>query len=226
MSIGFRGGFTVDYRIKNFFVDRQKIEDRARRASFKALGKAGAFLRRGARSRLRRRKSPSMPGNPPSVHSRDNVATLRNILFGVDASRLSMICGPVGLHLKSVEDGTLVAGAVPGTLEFGKTIGIREKFKPFSMEGAIRAFGPRAQEYREEFGILPERTYRGIYQQDFAQRVDRSLGGIWVGVGRKRRDRYLERTRMATYAPRPFMGPTLQAEREKLPGLWNATVSE
>jgi len=226
IGLGFNGGFTVDYRIKNFFVDRQKIEDKARRASFKALGRAGAFLRRGARSRLRRRKSPSMPGNPPSVHSRDNVATLRNILFGVDANQLSMICGPVGLNQKSVDGGAIVGGAVPGTLEFGKTIGIREKFKPFSMEGAIRAFGPRAQEYREEFGIVPERTYRGIYADSFSHRVDRNLGGIWLPVGRKRRDRYLERTRMATYAPRPFMGPTLKAERENLPGLWNATVSE
>ena len=218
--------FTVDYSIKKIFVDRQKVEDRAIRGTVKALGKAGAFLRTAARSKLRRRKSPSMPGSPPSVHSRDNVATLKNILFGVQRERLSVVIGPVGLNMKSVDGGAIVSGAVPGGLEFGKTIGIREKFKPFSMEGAIRAFGPRAQEYRQEFGILPERTYRGIYKDDFAHRVDRSLGGIWLGVGRRRRDRYLERTRNATYAARPFMGPALKQEREKLPGLWKATVSE
>lgn len=218
------GGFTVDYSIKNFFVDRQKIENAAQRGNVKALGKAGGYLRKAARSQLRRRKKASLPGQSPSVHSKDNVATLKNILFGVDARQLSLIVGPVGLNQKSVDGGALVSGTVPGTLEFGGTVGLREKFRPFTMAGAIRAFGPRAQEYAQEFGIVPESTYRGIYQDDFDKRVDRNLGGIWVPAGRRRRDRYLERVRQATYAPRPFMGPALDKSREKLPLLWAATL--
>ena len=35
-------------------------------------------------ARLRRRKRPSKPGESPSVHSTDRVATLKNILFGFD----------------------------------------------------------------------------------------------------------------------------------------------
>lgn len=227
MTLGFAGGFTVDYTIKRFFLDRQKIEDRALKATVKALGKAGAFLRQTARRDfLRRRKTTAAAGQSPSVHSKDNVATLRNILFGVDASRLSMIVGPVGLHAKSVEGGRLVAGAVPGVLEFGKSIGILEKFRPFTMEGAIRAFGPRAQSYVEQYSLFPERAARAIYRGDFAHRVDRELGGIWVPVSRRRRDRVLTRVRTAQYAKHPFMGPALHKEREKLPGLWKATVSE
>lgn len=168
--------FRVDYSIKKFFVDRQKIADRATRASVRALGKAGAFLRQTARKDiLRKRKKPSKAGQPPSVHSTDSVETLRNILFGVDASKPSLIVGPVGLN-------KLISGrTVPNILEFGGTVGIREKL----------------------------------------------VGKRWRSVGRRQaRPGQPTRVRQATYAPRPFMGPALKKEREKLPGLWKATVNE
>lgn len=224
MAIGLRGGFTVDYSIKGFFLDTRTIEGAARKGSEKALAKAGAYLRNAGRWQLRRRKTPSMPGQSPSVRSKDSVATLRNILYGVDPAGPSMVCGPVGLHAKDFADGNITAGAVPGVLEFGGTLGILEKFRPFNREGAIRAFGTRANQYVEEFGVLPEWVARDIYKQDFAKRVDRDLGGIWVPASRKRRNRYLTRVRTAKYAARPFMGPALDKSREKLPLLWAASL--
>jgi hypothetical protein len=62
--------------MKDFFFDRQSVIDRMTKANRRALSKVGAFIRRRARSSLRRRKRRSQPGSPPSVHSRDSVAAV------------------------------------------------------------------------------------------------------------------------------------------------------
>lgn len=46
---------------------------------------------------LRRRKSASAPGQPPSVHTNDRVATLKNIWFTFDAGSRSVVVGPLKL---------------------------------------------------------------------------------------------------------------------------------
>jgi len=84
---------TIDLRMKDFFFDRQAVIERMSRANHKALVKAGAFIRRRARSSLRRRKRISPAGGPPSVHSQDPIATLRNILFAYDTQQESLVVG-------------------------------------------------------------------------------------------------------------------------------------
>ena len=76
--------FVMTMRMKDFFFDRQAVKGRMTKANRKALSKAGAFIRRRARSSLRRRKKSSEPGRPPSVHTSDRVATLKNILFAYE----------------------------------------------------------------------------------------------------------------------------------------------
>lgn len=109
---------TVDYRLKDWFFDRRNLEFALERAEMRALSKIGAFLRRRARSSLRRRKTPSQPGQPPSVHSTDQVVTLKNILFGYDPHIHGVVVGPVRLHAKH---GRRLgeAGTIPQLLEFG-----------------------------------------------------------------------------------------------------------
>ena len=97
---------TVTMKVVDLFFDNPAIIRRLDVANRRALSKAGAFVRRAAISRLRRRKRPSLPGESPSVHSTDPIANLRFILFGFDG-RDSVIIGPVGLNQKQYLNGKL-----------------------------------------------------------------------------------------------------------------------
>ena len=148
----------LNYRDRDSFFDRQAVIDAVGRANAKNLSKAGAYVRRAARSSLRRRKKSSPPGSPPSVHTDHPFATLKNIWFGLDRSRESVVVGPVRLNTSS-------------------------------LDGSNRSTVPELQE----------------------------LGGIAVIIKRKKRKR-------VQYSARPFMGPALQKELPKLPGLWANSV--
>ena len=89
----------VTYKLTDFFFDKQAVADRLNAAEQKAMAKIGAFIRRSAQKSIRRRKSFSVPGSPPSAHSTDKVATLKNILFGYDPSSHSVSVGPVLLRM-------------------------------------------------------------------------------------------------------------------------------
>lgn len=104
---------SLTIQVKDLFLDRQAVIERVDRAKLRALSKAGAYIRRRARSSLRRRKAISAPGQPPSVHSQDKIATLKNIWFVYDPGEQSVVVGPVGLHGSSQP--------VPQLMEFGGT---------------------------------------------------------------------------------------------------------
>jgi hypothetical protein len=112
--------YVVDYSIKEMFFDGLEVQKRLDKAAIKELSKIGAFIRRRARSLLRRRKRPSEPGEPPSVHSSDKTASLKNILFGLDRRSQSVVVGPVGLRKK---DGQ----TIPGLLEFGGSLSLLQE---------------------------------------------------------------------------------------------------
>tara|TARA_A100001391_G_scaffold154773_2_gene112561 strand:- start:2719 stop:3282 length:564 start_codon:yes stop_codon:yes gene_type:complete len=121
-----RPDITLDYRITDFFFDRIEIIEAIEKAERKNLSQIGAFIRKRARSNLRRRKKTSQPGNTPSVHSRDRVATLKNILFGYEPSRHSVVIGPVGLNQANYLQGG-GRTTVPQLHEFGGSILIHEE---------------------------------------------------------------------------------------------------
>jgi len=93
-------------RIKQLFFDRPKVKRAVDRGKRQALSRAGAFIRRRARSSIRKRKRASRPGQPPSSHT----GLLRRfILFGYDRIRDSVVVGPVGFK----------RSRAPNVLEFG-----------------------------------------------------------------------------------------------------------
>jgi hypothetical protein len=114
------------FEFKDAFVDSQKVINAVDRATRRALTKSLAFVRTRARtSVLRRRRESSSPGNPPSIHSSDSVATLRNILFAYDERTKSGVVGPVKLNqVNLTSTGSLT---VPQILEGGASVGIREE---------------------------------------------------------------------------------------------------
>src|SRR5574343_208374 len=118
-------GMSVSLEIKDMFFDRQKVIDEVSAENRRKLSKAGAFVRTRARSKLRRRKKASAPGQPPSVHSRDSRATLKFILFGLSEDKQSVVIGPVGLPSMRLRDSS--ASTIPELMEQGGTSVVDDK---------------------------------------------------------------------------------------------------
>lgn len=109
----------ITMRVKSMFFDRANVQGMMDEATLKALSKAGAYIRRSARSSLRRRKKTSAPGSPPSVHSDDPVVTLKNILFYYDQPTKSVVIGPLALNSAIARQRS--SSTVPQLQEFGGT---------------------------------------------------------------------------------------------------------
>jgi hypothetical protein len=76
---------------KSSFFDRQQVIDATDAATHRVLSKFGAFVRRRAKSSIRKRKRASEPGKPPSSHT----GLLRDmIFFSFDREANSVVIGP------------------------------------------------------------------------------------------------------------------------------------
>lgn len=218
----------VHYSLKRAFFDTPLIQATVKEDTRKRLGYAGGDIRRQVRRSMKsggKKRRPSAPGKPPNRHSKDDVTTLRNVLFGYESAH-SIIVGPVRLNQKHVIDGQLMHGTVPGIHEKGGVMGHREKFKPFSIYSAIKNFGPEGgRRYTQQFGVLSASFWRQLLgEEEFNHREDTQRQGIWVPVGRARRDRWLTRVRKANYPRRPFMEPAVvDVVQKKFPGLYVRT---
>jgi len=94
--------------VKTVFFDRKAVRSAVRRTARRVLSRFGAFVRRAARSSIRKRKRASAPGEPPSSHT----GLLRRfIFFGYDAGKRSVVIGPTRLNQK--------VGDAPHALEHG-----------------------------------------------------------------------------------------------------------
>ena len=81
-----------NFRVKNMFFDRIKVQRHLDTRSRKVLSRFGAYVRQTAKSSIKRRKGTSAPGNPPFSH----VGTLkRHIYFAFDPQSRSVVIGPV-----------------------------------------------------------------------------------------------------------------------------------
>lgn len=96
----------VRFTIKEWFFDRARVQRAVDRAVKSALSRVGAFIRRRAKSSIRKRRRISMPGHPPSSH----VGLLKKyILFGYEPRRKTVVVGAVDFSGRGV----------PRTLERG-----------------------------------------------------------------------------------------------------------
>ena len=100
-------GFRID-QFKGLFFDSKKVLDATSRAERKVLSRFGAYVRRSARSSIRKRKKASEPGKPPSSHTG---LFKRFLLFAYDPGRKSVVIGPARLDRK--------VGSAPRALEHG-----------------------------------------------------------------------------------------------------------
>ena len=87
----------IGFVTKAMFFDKAAVIGAVDKATRKVLSKFGAFVRTGARHSLRKRKSTSDPGEPPSSHT----GLLKKfILFGYDREHRSVVIGPMRLNQK------------------------------------------------------------------------------------------------------------------------------
>ena len=114
---------TMDW--KDAFFDRKVVMNAIARETRRAISRSLAFVRTRQRSMLRRRKRVSDPGKPPSVHSRDPVATIKNILFAYDERTKSGVVGMVQVNGRRarIDSGQ----ELPNLLEFGGRMEIYEQ---------------------------------------------------------------------------------------------------
>ena len=82
------------------FFDRGAVQAAVDEGTRKALSKFGAYVRTRAKSSIRKRKSISKPGFPPSSHAGD---LRRLILFQYDKPKNSVVIGPLPYHQSAAD---------------------------------------------------------------------------------------------------------------------------
>ena len=96
----------IQMQMKLLFFDVPRVRRAMDAATRRALGKAGAFIRRRAKTSIRKRKKVSQPGNPPHSHAGH---LRRLIFFAYDPAGQTVVIGPVPFR----------KGEAPRLLEFG-----------------------------------------------------------------------------------------------------------
>lgn len=113
-------------QVKKLFFDRPGVMRSMDAARLKFLARAGAFVRRSAKSSIRKRKRISHAGAPPSSHT----GMLRDRIFFWMVQKLfrsTVKIGPAALNMVYAgANGKPRVGLVPEVLEFGGEIGVRE----------------------------------------------------------------------------------------------------
>ena len=101
----------IRFEMTQLFFDSKKVRRSVDRTTRRVLSKFGAFVRRTARSSIRKRKKASPPGSPPSSH----IGLLKKFIwFGYEPAKRSVVIGPARLS----QGGR---GEAPSLLEYGGT---------------------------------------------------------------------------------------------------------
>lgn len=134
-------GLTIEQAKQGFF-DRAAVLARMDKATLRALSKFGAFVRRRAKSSIRKRKRISDPGQPPSSH----VGYVKDFLFFVAEPQLkNVVIGPAKLN--GTKSTTALASLEHGgrslVMRKGKARTILVRPRPF-MKPAFDAELPQA----------------------------------------------------------------------------------
>ena len=113
------------------FFDSKAVLGKVDRTTRKVLSKFGAFVRRTAKSSIRKRKRSAPPGRPPSSHT----GMLKKFIwFGYDPARKSVVIGPQRLsqNNRGQAPSLLEHGGTTVLLRYGKRKRARYKARPFT----------------------------------------------------------------------------------------------
>lgn len=116
-------------QLKPLFIDRRPIVSQADRFWRRAAMRVGGYMRRAARSQIRRRKRISKPGQGPTSWTG---LLKQNIFFAYDPRRRTVVVGPVKLNRGSNAPKLLEYGG-PATLEReveGRKVKVSAYYRP------------------------------------------------------------------------------------------------
>jgi len=198
-----------------FFFDSQAVITRVDKTTRRVLAKFGSYVRTTARRSIRKRKRPSKPGHPPSSHT----GLLKNfIYFAYDLYSSSVVIGPEILRGPG-------KGEAPSILEYGGRVSqftnTRRKKRKLgdAAEIAIGGKGARNDATTKIITDWKGRRKRVTYTRlktaamvAKANRLNEELYGP---------DKF---TFGIPVAERPYMRPAFEAEKTKLPELWQDSV--
>ena len=187
--------------------DRLTVEDATIKGQKEAFRRAGAVVRLTARRSIRTVKKPSTPGNPPHARGR---RFKNSITYQSDAG--GVVVGPV--RFQNFD-------STPAVLEYG---GQRT-----ATLGAIVARKMRADKVLNRQNQLPPRKSKRtgkdwrakIHNKDAMIRRLRAAGKIGSDVLTTDESREKKTFRIA---PRPYMGPALNVNREKITSFFRRII--
>ena len=187
--------------------DRLTVEDATIKGQKEAFRRAGAVVRLTARRSIRTVKKPSTPGNPPHARGR---RFKNSITYQSDAG--GVVVGPV--RFQNFQ-------STPAVLEYG---GQRT-----ATLGAIVARKLRADKVLNRQNQLPPRKSKRtgkdwrakIHNKDAMIRRLRAAGKIGTDVLTTDESREKKTFRIA---PRPYMGPALNVNREKITSFFRRII--
>jgi len=99
----------IEMQMKLLFFDAPRVKRAVDAATHQALSRAGAFIRQGAKTSIRKRRGISRAGEPPHSHAGH---LRRLIFFGYDPVTESVVIGPMPFR----------KGEAPHLLEYGGTV--------------------------------------------------------------------------------------------------------
>ena len=187
--------------------DRLTVEDATIKGQKEAFRRAGAVVRLTARRSIRTVKKPSNPGSPPHARGR---RFKNSITYQSDAG--GVVVGPV--RFQNFD-------STPAVLEYGgqRTASL----------GAIVARKLRADKVLNRQNQLPPRKSKRtgkdwrakIHNRDAMIRRLRAAGKIGSDVLTTNESREQKTFRIA---PRPYMGPALNVNREKITSFFRRII--
>ncbi len=230
-----RSSFELDLSIKQFFFDRSIVRASVDAASHSGLNRAGAYLRRTARSLIKRkgaaRPAPknkngaayqkwlaermhrprSQAGSAPFQHTGNPVVAPKNILYGWDGAA-SVVVGMVGFPRKR-------GAPLPHEIEFGSSGLVwneRRRIRSVGDGGELRIGGPKSRTTK-----LALRTKLGdVYVTYGLLRTEAQV----ARANQINRQLYGEAATYAHTAPRPVMRLAFAAAAPHMETAFNARM--
>lgn len=124
-------------RIKQAFLDREKVQKSLDKKSLKVLARYGGSVRKTAQYSMRSRKKSAPKGQPPYAHGKKLLKRL--LFYSLEKQRKTVVVGPVLLS-ETAKEG------VPKLMEVGGTITRRVKDKSVKYVYTGHAFMKPASE--------------------------------------------------------------------------------
>ncbi len=198
------------------------VKKAVRRAAWKNLAHAAAGLRLAAQHSIKTRKTFSQPGTPP--HTRQG-ALRRSILFAVESDTTAVI-GPSANLISDVarahEHGGkqrprgIISGSASNTiagtnwqLHIGGHGPIPDAHGTVSIKFTSNAQVNKSIDYIEH---APDDAFGNTLKERRRQEKRRIITAVRAAGG------------WANYPARPFMGPALMSNLDRLPALWANSV--